>query len=350
VIALVVAVLAVLVIAAIVWARVGAARSEHKSVETYEHALDVLGEVSKRTEHTAFRILPHEETGRPHVGRRIDPAGGEVSQGRMDVGSPGEGQLVARRLPPAGEPKLRFSGRGRPAVDEPEVSQEAGDQGRDDRHAGAKRGAPPATASGAAVHTRPASDHAQVTGTAEAGPHRVVYRSSADRHRQVIARRAATGVAAAAAVAAVVVAAIFLAGGGAHHATTVPPVIHHPGGSRLTTTTTTTATTTTLPTRLKPTSVSLSNVAFTVPSATYTLRFQATGGLCWVGVEHTTAGPWLFAETLGSGQSATYKGSGALIVRLGAPAYIGLTVNGLVAELPSGLKQTYSVDLTPGST
>jgi type II secretory pathway pseudopilin PulG len=74
-IVVVIVVLAVLVIAAIVWARVSAARSENKSVETYEHALGVLGEVAKRTESTGFRIVPHEETGRPHVGRRIDPAG-----------------------------------------------------------------------------------------------------------------------------------------------------------------------------------------------------------------------------------------------------------------------------------
>ncbi len=34
---------------------------------------------------------------------------------------------------------------------------------------------------------------------------------------------------------------------------------------------------------------------------------------------------------------------------LGAPRYIGLTVNGLVAELPSGVTQPYNVELTPAS-
>ena len=53
----VVAVLAVLVVAAIIWARVVSARSATKSVETYERALGVLGQVSKRTESTGFRIL-----------------------------------------------------------------------------------------------------------------------------------------------------------------------------------------------------------------------------------------------------------------------------------------------------
>ena len=68
-----------------------------------------------------------------------------------------------------------------------------------------------------------------------------------------------------------------------------------------------------------------------------------------MGIEHTTAGPWLFAETLRAGQSATYKASGAIVMPLGAPRYIGLTVNGLVAELPSGVTQPYNVELTPAS-
>ena len=118
---------------------------------------------------------------------------------------------------------------------------------------------------------------------------------------------------------------------------------------RSSTTSPSTTTTTTLPTSLEPTSVSSSNVAFTVPSGNYTLAFQAAGGACWVGIEHTTAGPWLFAETLSAGQSATYKGSGALVMTLGAPGYIGLTVNGLVADLPKGVGRPYNVELTPAA-
>ena len=96
-IVVVIVVLAVLVIAAIVWARVSASRSEHKSVETYEHALGVLGEVSKRTESTGFRILPHEETGRPHVGKRIDPAG-EAVEGRKEASLRGQGPFSLQAL------------------------------------------------------------------------------------------------------------------------------------------------------------------------------------------------------------------------------------------------------------
>lgn len=142
---------------------------------------------------------------------------------------------------------------------------------------------------------------------------------------------------------AVALAAFFLSGGGGRHPTTSTTTTISRGGGR------TTTTATTFPTTLKPTSVSPTNVAFTVPSGDYSLAFQATGGRCWVGIEHTSSGPWLFAETLGSGQSATYQGSGALVITLGAPAYVGFTVNGLVAKLPSGVTQPYKVELTPAS-
>jgi hypothetical protein len=162
-----------------------------------------------------------------------------------------------------------------------------------------------------------------------------------------MARRAATAVAAAVAVGAVVVAAISLSGGGDHKAGsgTTTTIVKHTGGSP----TTTTVTATTAPTSLKPTSVTATDVSFTAPSGHYTLAFQASGGACWVGIEHTTAGPWLFEQTLTDGQSTTYRGTGPLVVRLGAPAYMVLQLNGLPVELPSGVTETYNVDLTPAS-
>jgi hypothetical protein len=344
VITLVIAVLAVLVVAAIVWTRVASARSAAKSVETYERALGALGEVSKRTESTGFRILPHEETGRPHVGRPIDEAGGEAPTAHRDVPTPGQGQLSSSRLAPAGEPKLRFSGPNWVPGRVPAAHQQTGDQERDGQEAGLPADA--GTVAGARVRSPLAG--ARVPGTAEARARGQAYKSPAERHRQVMVRRAAAGAATAVAVVAAVAAAISLSSGGGRRATLpTTTTVHSGGGGR-----TTTSTTTTLPTSLKPTSVTRSNIAFTVPSGSYTLAFQAAGGACWVGVEHTTAGPsgpWLFAETLTAGQSATYKGSGALVMTLGAPAHIGFTVNGLAAEIPSGITQPYNVELTPAS-
>jgi hypothetical protein len=149
------------------------------------------------------------------------------------------------------------------------------------------------------------------------------------------------------AILAIAGAAIALSNNGGRHAasSSTTTTVHRGGGGRSSTTTTTT----TLPTVLKPTSVSPTEVAFTVPSASYTLTLNATTGSCWVGVEKSSAGPWLWMQTLAPGQSATYKGSGALVVAIGAPAYAGLSVNGIVAQLPSGATQPYDVDLSPAA-
>lgn len=339
-IAVVIGVLAVLVIAAIIWARVSAARSENKSVETYEHALGVLGQVSKRTESTGFRILPHEETGRAHVGRRIDPAGGEATEPRDGPAPRTRGPQppqAPRRLPPAGEPKLRFSSPSRPAGPAPD--------GPDDQETGVVPATGPVVGDEAPARAR-------VPSTGGGHPHRTTYKSAVDRRRQVMTRRAATAAAAAVAVIAVVVAGIYLTSSGGHPkalgstTTTTKTRRHHGGGGGQGTTTTTT--TTTVSTGLRP--ISTSPVTFAVPSGAYTLAFQASGGPCWVGIEHTSAGPWLYASTLSAGQAATFKGSGTLIVDLGAPSHFGLTVNGLTADLPTGVTQAYSFDLTPAST
>jgi hypothetical protein len=354
VIAVVIVVLAVLVIAAIVWARVSAARSENRSVETYEHALGVLGEVSKRTESHGFRILPHEETGRAHVNRPIDSAGEATqargdgalpAQARGDGAMPAQGQLASRRLPPAGEPKLRFS---RPIG--PAAPDEAG-HGSDELETPAAMSVPPRTGG----PDRVTSGTARASEAPRPRVHREVYRSGYDHHRQVIARRTATGVAAGAALIAVIVAAIYLSSGGgggsrAGSRTTTTVQRGGGGGSKTTTTTSkgTSSTTTTTPsTALRPSSSS--PLTFTVPSGDYTMAFQATGGACWVGIEHTAAGPWLFAQTMAAGQSARYKGSGSVVVTLGAPAHFSLSVNGLTVELPRGVTQVYSFHLTPSS-
>ncbi len=342
-IVIVIGVLAALVVAALVWARIASARSESRSVETYEHALDVLGEVSKRTESAAFRILPHEETGRPHVGRPLEERGDVPPPRRPGARPSSPGPLASQRLPPAGQPKFRFSQPGRPGGGETAGAQPTGDAGHEAAERGSQVG--PAGGAGAEERSTPVRRGRLTTGApaSRGGAHQ----PSFHRRRQVMTRRVATGGAGAVAVAAVAVAAILLSGGRGHPPKTTSTTLHRSTGGS--TTTTTLRTTTTIPTSIKPTSVTSSDVSFAVPSGKYTLSFQAVGGACWVGIEQTTAGPWLFSQTLNSGQSATYKGSGSLVVRLGAPVHIGLDVNGLVAKLPNGYSQPFNVDLAPSS-
>ena len=94
--ALIIGGLVVLVIVGIVWARVSAARSDRRSMETYGRALGVLGDVARRTGPSAsVRVLPRSEAGRAHVRtdvpERPDEKQGDASQ-QGGAGSPTTGR------------------------------------------------------------------------------------------------------------------------------------------------------------------------------------------------------------------------------------------------------------------
>lgn len=411
----VVVVLVVLVVGAIVWARVAAARSESRSVESYEHALDVLGEVSKRTESTGLRVLPHEETGRPHVRTQGDGDEDEASSQRQAPGptppgpvpgpaagpvpGPAVGPVPGQppRLPPAGPPKLRFSrpgdpGYDRPAGEEPVVGERP--VSSDDRPDYSASRPVPTFGSGDTAPTRSVREWvrpgeqpadsvpdagvrepvnaetvlggAATAGTGPGGDDRGTARETGgdagrgappgrssrprtveDLRRQRLVRRLATGVAAAVALVAVVGVAFSLTGGGTPSTTTTTRAA---GAGKGTSTTTTgpAATATTQPTILKPTSATATDVAFTVPSTSYTVSLAATGGPTWLGIQQVAAGPYVWEETLPPGQSVTYKATGPIVIRIGAPPYTSIQVDGVSAQLPV-TSQPYNVELTPGT-
>jgi hypothetical protein len=82
----------VVVILLVVWLRFSASRSDRRSMETYGHALGVLGDVAKRTGPSpSVRLLPRGEPGRAHVktgesGAAVDrpsaPPGPDAFDGR----------------------------------------------------------------------------------------------------------------------------------------------------------------------------------------------------------------------------------------------------------------------------
>jgi hypothetical protein len=155
--------------------------------------------------------------------------------------------------------------------------------------------------------------------------------------RQATIRRLATGGFAAVAVIAIVAASIALAG---------HPKTGTTGSKKDKNTATTTsapptsvATTTTLkPAVVKPSSVSGNEASYTAPSGHYVLSFATSGGPCFVGVETALgSGDYLFANTLQPGTDATYKATGSLVVNLGAPVYVSVTVNGVALSIPSGV-------------
>lgn len=162
------------------------------------------------------------------------------------------------------------------------------------------------------------------------------------------------GAATAAALIAVALLGWKLAGSGAHRAG-APPVTthtssrHHSPGAKNHGPSSSSTTTTSLPSTLKPVSTSSTVVAFDISSKTYVLSFADSGTQgCWIGVQSSPGGPWLWMTTLGPGQTATYDASGPTVVRLGAPRYVGVKVNGIPAELP-GFALPYDLTFSAGS-
>ncbi|HEV2360651.1 MAG TPA: RodZ domain-containing protein, partial [Acidimicrobiales bacterium] len=165
--------------------------------------------------------------------------------------------------------------------------------------------------------------------------------------RELMVRRAATAGLAVVAVGATVFAAVQLAGGGgkangSRNETTTTR------GSQATTTTVA-PTTTTTPSILKPVSLGAS-VSYHAPAADYSITFDATGP-CWLGIQHVLgSSSWSWMDTLSTGQTTKYSATGYTVVRIGAPANVQITVDGLPVQLPSRSTPPYDepYDITFG--
>lgn len=166
-------------------------------------------------------------------------------------------------------------------------------------------------------------------------------------------RRAATGAAAAVVVGAIAVGGWQLASrsgppsASPPTATTIAPSTGHSHGTGHTAPTTAPAAT---PTTLQPTSTSAALVTYTAPSGSYTISLTATSGTCWLGAQqqvNTTA--YLAMWTLAPGQTATYHASGAVVIKIGAPKYVTIEVNGRRVDLPPGNIQAYDIRFATGA-
>ena len=318
----VIAVLALIAIVAVCRRLVGFRADEH-AMESYEHALDVLGDASRRTESQRVRIVPSDEVAKPHF---------QATDATAPVPRPGSSADV----PP---PRVRLEPPVLPGV-APAEGGPAPALAFDDVDAG-----PPVPARRGSRRPRPG---------------RVPSRPDPRRARRL--RLGATGGLAVVAAGAVAVAALQLSGGPTKANATNGTVGHH--GSRPTATTAgggrgggpasttslppATSTTTTLPSAIVPQTSSATDVSYRAPAPTYTLTFQASAP-CWVGVQQTTGGPWVWEETVQAGQMQTYSASGSIIVRLGAPRAIRVSVDGVTVQLPPSNVQPYNLTFTPNS-
>ncbi|MCL5047350.1 MAG: DUF4115 domain-containing protein [Firmicutes bacterium] len=99
---------------------------------------------------------------------------------------------------------------------------------------------------------------------------------------------------------------------------------------------------------IAPISASPSVVSYAAPKGTYTITIKASPqGQCWVGVQSKANGPYLWMSTISPGSSATYHASGPIVVRVGAPPYATIEVNGLEVSFPKSNVQPFDMVFTP---
>lgn len=341
-IALVVIAAFALVVVVATWSRHTTSRAERRSVQSYGRTLDVLGELAKRSDH-------------PVSGEEAEPPG------RSHVRSPeGDDRLrpvaSAPSLPPA---RVRLQPPS-PRWVEAMLGEESDEVIAVPASADDQQGAP----------EEPLTEVVQVVFD-DASPLDELPEGDARElrglrpGREHVLRRAATGAAAAVALAAFGVGGYELAQGRTSPAPSAPKPARRSSsssGSRSTPdgraasrrhqrrTTPPSTSTPSKPSAIEPTSTSGSVVAYAVPTRSYTIQFTVTGSSpCWLGVEQTPGGPYLWMDTLQPGASTTYKASGALVVRVGAPPMIAVQINGKKVALPPGVVQPFDMTLSPAS-
>jgi hypothetical protein len=359
--ALIVGCLVAVVLLLVFWLRVRAARSDRRSMETYGHALGVLGDVAKRTgPSSSVRVLPQGEPGRAHV--RTGPSDRGSSP---RAASPSGPEVSRSRLPEVERPRSGGAGASAPArayrwpsVSMPVPQHEQSDQdmrtrdGRDRlrsdsvgavRPKGARPRAVQADQDAPPLHMAASP----ATGSSTAEPEIVVGRTTSERaspaelRRQVTVRRLATGACAAVAVGAIALASVLLSGNGAPTAK-APPKSRHPSSNTTVTSTTAVPPTTARPAVIEPISSSGSQVSFQAPAGPYVVSFTTSGGPCWLGVETGVGtGDFIWEDTVQPGTAATYRSSGSLVLDVGAAEYLSLSVNGIPARIPSAITTGY---------
>lgn len=326
--------LVAVVLIAMAWSRVGLARSERRSMRSYQRNLNALGDVARRSEAPA-RVRP------------VPP--GQPEHGHLGSGSPAplpergpQAPATRARGPAAASPFSRV-----PADDEatgPIPKPRLVDVPVHFEDDSASPAGPGDTAAVPATTSRRAPE-----GVLRRRPVRSPSTPVVQGGREIAWGRLGG-------VAAVVVALAALVLGGVHllasHHSLRPAGRHdapatHPSAPSSTSAPKRPSTTTT-PTVLVPVSTSPTDVAFVAPKGSYTVVMADNGGLCWVGIQQTSGGPYIWQDTLGAGQTTSYRASGPLVIRIGAPRFLGVKVNGVPVRLP-GFAQPYDVTFNPSS-
>jgi hypothetical protein len=116
--------------------------------------------------------------------------------------------------------------------------------------------------------------------------------------------------------------------------------------------TTTTAapkvTTTTAPTSYQPQAgASTTAATYIAPSTRYVLTITATGGGCWTVANSLPANTQLFAGTVAPGSPESLAVNGGILVTLGAPGNVSITLNGRPVVFPTGYQTPLALTFQP---
>jgi hypothetical protein len=366
------------------WMSAATDRRTARSMARYGSALDVLGDVSKRTEVGApVRIPSPDEIAQPHID--FDP---DLSDSERDdrALTPSDGRIaepLARPEPLALEKPALERFERMPLFDDlPSVpnAQEATESGIDPNATAAALGRMVARSRFNREYGVPAGDRL-TTGTearVRLPPPTVPLRFGSDDlealddvttavpavdlapsvgHRRLRRRDLRVGppsgsrrrreLLLAGVLTALVIAGVLVVtlGNSPGHPAAKPGATSNggtqPGGATKTTTTTKTAT----PKVLEPISTTNLLVTYVVPTSTYTLKFSAHAP-CWLGAQRRTNGHYLWMDTLEKGTSTSYSASGPRLIRVGAPRAISsITLDGIPVVLPAGNVQSYIIKL-----
>lgn len=97
---------------------------------------------------------------------------------------------------------------------------------------------------------------------------------------------------------------------------------------------------------ITPVSQSGNVVTYPLTAQSFTIRFSASGE-CWIGVRQSVNGQYLWMTTLLAGGSATYRANGPVYVRIGAPKYAQVVIDGVQLALPPKV-QPYDITFATG--
>ncbi len=375
----------VVVVAGALWARFTSTRAERRSLESYERSLDLLGDVARRSDASADIHAPADgDVARAHVSPakpghvphpvqsavRIVPSPTVRLEPPLEPAKPVAAVEKARAYEAARSPEAAHSREADPpTVLVPVVAAAPGPPTVLVPVVAAAPDPPTvlvpvAMSNRAPAEQEPSAGHPDVVfdagqdGEAERAQHAVgrleIGRNGRPGPERTI-RRAATGAAAAVAVGALAVGSYQLAshksGPGTSTSTTSPARGAQANtASRRATRPRPSTAPTVAPSTLQPTSTSASVVTYQVPATTYTVSFAAASGACWLGAQQQASGPYVRMWTLAPGAQATYAASGPLVVKIGAPRYVSISVNGTPLVLPAGRDQPYDVSLVPGTS